>query len=189
MIKNIIYQISQDDKTQKEINALLDKYAKETLKHLYRCKTARLELLEYLGGSWDAAQAPNGQALTPDQESLRQATLTTRDTERQAFDLWQDKKASDSDKPKHLGELMAQHQSALRNGLGLSTARLDEMGRMAIESGAWGFKLVGSGGGGCGVAWTSLERSGAVVDALRAAGATQVFVMNQGARGAHIRRS
>ena len=31
--QNTIYQLIQDDKTQKEINALLDKYIKETLKH------------------------------------------------------------------------------------------------------------------------------------------------------------
>ena len=36
--QNIIYQLIRDDKTQKEINALLDKYAKETLKHLKKLK-------------------------------------------------------------------------------------------------------------------------------------------------------
>ncbi|MDC0942476.1 polyprenyl synthetase family protein [Gammaproteobacteria bacterium] len=36
--QNVIYQLIQDDKTQKEINALLDKYAKETLKHLNKFK-------------------------------------------------------------------------------------------------------------------------------------------------------
>src|SRR6056300_161468 len=36
--QNIIYQIIQEDKTQKEINALLDKYIKESLKHLDKLK-------------------------------------------------------------------------------------------------------------------------------------------------------
>jgi len=36
--QNTIYQLIQDDKTQKEINALLDKYIKETLKHLNKLK-------------------------------------------------------------------------------------------------------------------------------------------------------
>ena len=36
--QNIIYQLIRDDKTQKEINALLDKYIKETLKHLNKLK-------------------------------------------------------------------------------------------------------------------------------------------------------
>ena len=36
--QNTIYQLIRDDKTQKEINALLDKYAKETLKHLNKLK-------------------------------------------------------------------------------------------------------------------------------------------------------
>ena len=36
--QNTVYQLIQDDKTQKEINALLDKYIKETLKHLNKLK-------------------------------------------------------------------------------------------------------------------------------------------------------
>ena len=36
--QNIIYQLIQEDKTQKEINALLDKYLKESLKHLDKLK-------------------------------------------------------------------------------------------------------------------------------------------------------
>ena len=40
--QNIIYQLIRDDKTQKEINALLEKYAKETLKHLKKLKHQRI---------------------------------------------------------------------------------------------------------------------------------------------------
>jgi len=36
--QNVIYQLIQDDKTQKEINALLNKFTKETLKHLNKLK-------------------------------------------------------------------------------------------------------------------------------------------------------
>ena len=36
--QNTVYQLIQDDKTQKEINALLDIYIKETLKHLNKLK-------------------------------------------------------------------------------------------------------------------------------------------------------
>ena len=36
--QNKIYQLIQNDKTQKEINALLEKYTKETLKHLNKLK-------------------------------------------------------------------------------------------------------------------------------------------------------
>ena len=50
--QNIIYQLIRDDKTQKEINALLDKYAKETLKHLNKlkhhpCYTEMLNLINF----------------------------------------------------------------------------------------------------------------------------------------------
>jgi octaprenyl-diphosphate synthase len=36
--QDIIYQLIQDNKTQKEVNALLEKYTKETLKHLNKLK-------------------------------------------------------------------------------------------------------------------------------------------------------
>jgi octaprenyl-diphosphate synthase len=50
--QNKIYQLIQNDKTQKEINALLDKYTKETLRHLnklkhHACYNEMLELINF----------------------------------------------------------------------------------------------------------------------------------------------
>ena len=50
--QNKIYQLIQNDKTQKEINALLEKYIKETLRHLnklkhHACYNEMLELLNF----------------------------------------------------------------------------------------------------------------------------------------------
>ena len=50
--QNKIYQLIQNDKTQKEINALLEKYTKETLRHLnklkhHACYNEILELLNF----------------------------------------------------------------------------------------------------------------------------------------------
>ena len=50
--QNKIYQLIQNDKTQKEINALLEKYTKETLRHLnklkhHACYNEMLELLNF----------------------------------------------------------------------------------------------------------------------------------------------
>ena len=50
--QNKIYQLIHNDKTQKQINALLDKYSKETLKHLnklkhHACYNEMLNLISY----------------------------------------------------------------------------------------------------------------------------------------------
>ena len=50
--QNKIYQLIQNDKTQKEINALLEKYTKETLRHLnklkhHACYNEMLELINF----------------------------------------------------------------------------------------------------------------------------------------------
>ena len=50
---------------------------------MHRCKHARLELLEKLGGSWDAG-VDKTSTLTEDEQVLLSATLVNRDTERQA---------------------------------------------------------------------------------------------------------
>ena len=50
--QNKIYQLIQNDKTQKEINALLEKYTKETLRHLnklkhHACYNEMLDLVKF----------------------------------------------------------------------------------------------------------------------------------------------
>ena len=59
---------------------------------------------------------------------------------------------------------MLEHNEVLRDGpLGLSTDhRLEAMGAAALEMGAWGAKVVGSGRGGCTVALSLIEKVDAV---------------------------
>lgn len=51
------------------------------------------------------------------------------------------------DAPDSLGPLLTENHALLR-ALGVSNPRLDELVAMAIDSGAWGAKLAGAGGGG-----------------------------------------
>jgi galactokinase len=149
---------------------------KETLKHLNRCKGARLHLLDKLGGSWDNTS----DNMSDDEEILLQATRTNRDMEEQAASQW--KTASGQT----MGGMMTRHFEALRDGLLLSTNRLNIMNETSLNAGAWGFKLVGSGGGGCGVAYCSSDKAGAVVQALKEAGATDTWLIRSGGPGAII---
>ena len=48
-----------------------------------------------------------------------------------------------------LGALISEHHVQLRDGLGISTAKIDAILERAISLGAYGGKINGSGGGGC----------------------------------------
>ncbi|MBN1477250.1 GHMP kinase, partial [Candidatus Sumerlaeota bacterium] len=70
---------------------------------------------------------------------------------------------------RHLGELLTTHHAALRDDLGISTAKIDRMLDAAIGAGALGGKINGSGGGGCMFAYAP-ERAEEVAEALRREG-------------------
>ena len=137
---------------------------KDTRGHLSRCKKQRLALLEAQGGSWMApGELENRSALTKEELSLWQCTWDSIQLEKRAAENWKS--------PMELAHWMFDHHVALRDGLGLSTSRLEALGKAAMEVGAWGWKVVGSGGGGCAVIWCSNDVLGHVHQALRNAGA------------------
>jgi len=164
---------------------------KDTLGHLWRCKDARLALLEKLGGDWDADH--ENLLLSKDECELLHATRVNRDTESEAFQTWTappDAALENSNVPSNLGNqlgiLMMKHHEALRDGLHLSTPKLEALNKAAMNAGAWGFKLVGSGGGGCGVAWSSVKDANSVSRAMKANGAPLVWAIRSPSLGAHI---
>jgi len=63
-----------------------------------------------------------------------------------------------------LGQLMSENH-ALLAALGVSTPRLDQACRWALDAGALGAKLTGAGGGGCAVALVEAGRRAAVLEA------------------------
>ena len=155
---------------------------KDTFEHLHRCKDARLALLSAkLGSDWDG---PPTSDLTPDESVLWSATLVNRNTERDAAQLMRGHNGPASSE---LGRLMLRHHEALRDGLHLSTTRLEAMCHAAMEAGACGFKVVASGGGGCGVAWVETrEKAAAVQEALQNVGAPRTWIIDQPASGARL---
>lgn len=161
---------------------------KDTFGHLKRCKSDRLALLEQLGGSWDADVVDLD--ISSDQQNILRATLTNRDTEVAATKLW--RTAIDVDSKyisiigKQLGALMLRHHEALRDGLKLSTPKLEAMREAAMNAGAWGYKLVGSGGGGCAVAWAPSNLAHSVADKMKNAGAKNTWTISKPSAGARI---
>ncbi len=158
---------------------------KDTFGHLKRCKSDRLTLLENLGGSWDVDVSEMD--LSPDEQDILRATLTNRDTEVDAIKLWRTNVEYTGDAVgKQLGALMLRHHEALRDGLKLSTPKLEAMRDAAMKAGAWGFKLVGSGGGGCAIAWTPKRLAGAVSESMKSVGAKTTWAINEPSAGARI---
>lgn len=141
---------------------------KDTMKHLQRCKGDRLALLKHLGNVWDADETKL--VLSENENILLNATRTNRNTEQQAAAAWGlDMSGAE------LGKIMNRHHEALRDGLLLSTPHLEAMQKAAIEAGAWGFKLVGSGGGGCGIAWVPRDKAKRVAKSMEEAGAISAW--------------
>ena len=150
---------------------------KDTLKHLHRCKSVRLALLDKLGGTWDHCDVST---LSMDEQELLDATQINRNTEIQAWTIWETASGPE------LASLMQRHHEALRDGLHLSSPRLEAMNQAARKAGAWGFKVVGSGGGGCGVAWTSEDTALSVAEALKSVGAAETWIVKEPTTGAKL---
>ena len=84
-----------------------------------------------------------------------------------------------------IGKLMNQHHVLLRDNLLITTPKIDAMINAALEAGAYGAKIVGSGKGGCIVALASKANENAIIKAIKNAGAKDAFLVQE-SKGAHI---
>jgi galactokinase len=55
-----------------------------------------------------------------------------------------------------------------------------------MKTGAWGYKLVGSGGGGCVVAWAPIHLASVVTEEMIKAGARNAWTIDKPSPGARI---
>ncbi len=115
--------------------------------------------------------------LTAEERELLEGALRNRDITQEALRVLT---AERLDRPK-LGRLLLEHQRVNRELLKISTDRLDSMIRTALEAGAYGGKLNGSGGGGAMFAYAP-ENPEAVREALQREGyRADVVHVDQGA--------
>ncbi len=76
---------------------------------------------------------------------------------------------------KMIGELLTEHHIVLRDILDISTPKIERMIKAALDAGAYGAKINGSGGGGCMFAYAP-ENSEKVKEAIELAGG-QAFII------------
>ena len=147
---------------------------KDTLGILKRVKFGMLDALAKIRAhnpAFDLHTAPLTSAtdyrhlLTTDELSLLQSNLSDRDILREALTLLDGPTTDDG----YLGELLNRHQDNLRVAKRISTPKIDRMLTAAMQAGALGGKINGSGGGGCMFAYAP-QHADAVADAIRAAG-------------------
>lgn len=78
---------------------------------------------------------------------------------------------------KKIGALMNQHHAVLRDLLKITVPRIDDMINAALKAGAYGAKIVGSGGGGSIVVMAQPGNEAPIVAALLAAGAIDAYAV------------
>jgi len=125
---------------------------KDTIGILSRCRDSRITILNKMKEfnsqinfqviCHDQIDEYN---LTADENELLSGTIKNRDL------LFEAKK--ELNKPKldqeFFGGLLSKHHSILRDDLRISTPKIELMLKSALEAGAYGGKINGSGGGGC----------------------------------------
>jgi galactokinase len=109
--------------------------------------------------------------LTGEERELLLGTIRNRDITREARELMCHQPLNH----RGLGELLSQHQTILRDVLKISTPKIDRMIEMAMEAGAFGAKINGSGGGGCMFAYAP-DSHEKVAEAIERAGGSAIVV-------------
>jgi galactokinase len=84
--------------------------------------------------------------------------------------------------PKRLGELLTLHHEQLREGLGISTPKIEKMIEASMSAGALGCKINGSGGGGCMFAYAPGKQQEVAEAIIRVGGRAYIVDMDAGVR-------
>jgi galactokinase len=112
-----------------------------------------------------------GSQLSKRQKTLLLGTLRNREITYEARNLLRARRLNH----KKIGDLLNEHQTILRDVLEISTPRIDRMLDAALNAGAYGGKINGSGGGGCMFAYAP-KNPDKVSEAIRRAGGTPYII-------------
>ena len=155
---------------------------KDTIGILSRCRDDRLAIIkkmrEFNSGinfhtiSLDQIESYN---LNEDEQKLIQGTIKNRELLLRAFE---EINKSEFDE-KLFGGLLNEHHFVLRDVLKVSTPKIELMLKYALEAGAYGGKINGSGGGGCMFAYCP-ENPEEVKEAIEKTGGKAYIVYSSG---------
>ena len=164
---------------------------KDTLGILKRVKFGMLEAMGKIKAydrTFDLHHAPLASAadyrsiLTPDELQLLQSNLSDRDILRDAKRLLENESLPDDLMGLQLGKLLNLHQDNLRDAKRISTPKIDAMLDAALQAGAVGGKINGSGGGGCMFAYAPNQPEAVAEAIARVDGKAYIVQVDEGTR-------
>ncbi|MBC7287469.1 MAG: GHMP kinase, partial [Armatimonadetes bacterium] len=150
------------------------KETKDTLRRSRQAATEGFQMLAEMIPGFDVRTTPLDQIeryldrLPEDAARVVFAQICNRDLCQEARRLLS-RSRLDEQGQKRLGRMLLERQKHLRDGIGVSHPKLDELIEAAVEAGALGGKLNGSGMGGCMFAYAP-QRQEEVKAAIEAAG-------------------
>ena len=173
-----IYLESEPEISIREVSSKLGAFVlgdsgepKDTMGILQRCRDNRSTIIKKVKiqnpnfdlHSCDSDFGTDG--LNYDEKVLLEGTIRNRDLLRQAL------QELEKDKPDHelIGKLLSEHHPVLRDVLKVSTSKIETMLDAALNAGALGGKINGSGGGGCMFAYAP-DNSEFIADAIEKVG-------------------
>jgi galactokinase len=160
---------------------------KDTKRTLAGVKNRVLEIVSTISARYPgiALRAMNQETLAsvkhlldPSGFSLLQGTVTNHSITLQAKDLLARRPLDH----RRLGALLNEHQAVLRDILRISTPRIDRMLDAALDAGATGGKINGSGGGGCMFAYAPVDAERVAEAIARAGGKPHIVAVDAGTR-------
>ncbi|OIN59511.1 mevalonate kinase family protein [Arsenicibacter rosenii] len=193
-VGNLIYLNSQPSIQLQSLRPALGSFVlgdssepKDTIGILGRVKGGMLRIMERLNAEIPAFSlhtttaeevAPFRHLFTADEFTLLLGNIDNRDILREALTIVQAPELNH----KAFGRLLYRHQTNLREAQRISTPKIDRMLDAALEAGAYGGKINGSGGGGCMFAYAP-EQPDKVAEAIeRAGGKAYVIHVDEGTR-------
>ena len=185
-IGGFIHLESQPSIKIEKINAKLGTFIlgdslepKDTMRILSRCKDSRLEIikkLEFRNPGIDFKSCNLNHDLTnldKDEKELYFGTIKNKEILNEAL-LELNKDMIDH---KIIGKLLNDHHSVLRDILQISTEKIEGMLEAALNAGAFGGKINGSGGGGCMFVYAP-ENPERVAEAINNAGGKSYLIQS-----------
>ncbi len=116
--------------------------------------------------------------LTKDEYILLKGNLANRDILRDALTLL--KSPAESFDHRRFGQLLNDHQTNLRDAQRISTPKIDRMLDAALNAGALGGKINGSGGGGCMFVYAPVQPEQVASAIERAGGRAYIITVDEG---------
>jgi galactokinase len=154
----LIYIESEPDITIRSLNPNLGAFvlgdsceSKDTMGILSQCRDSRLALIQKLkinnpnSTVHSLDESADLSDLNTDEIELYKGTMKNRDLLKIALPEFEKDEPND----KLIGQLLSDHHHVLRDVLQVSTPKIEAMMGAALNAGALGGKINGSGGGGC----------------------------------------